>query len=261
MRKKILSLFLIVVLILSTGCSSNNIPLTDDELNAIAQYSAYLMMKYDENKNVKEKLLDADDLEELKQEAEEATATPVPSPTPEPTDAPMQQTDPEITEALNQENNDEKQDSPENNPDNKNNSDDSNRVKNITELYNPEFTVTYKKYTLTDHYQENKTFTITAPENKKILALYFNIKNNTGTEKKFSSADENIVYTLINSDNRKASSEISMLSNDLQFLNEKIGPGAEIEAVLIFYVKENDRNFTVQLKDSETGKYFDIEIK
>lgn len=261
MRKKILSLFLIVVLILSTGCSSNNIPLTDDELNAIAQYSAYLMMKYDENKNVKEKLLDTDDLEELKQEAEEATATPVPSPTPEPADAPMQQTEPDITEALSPEKTDENQNNPEDITDKKNDADDSNRVKNITELFNPEFKVTYKNFTITDHYQENKTFTITAPENKKILALYFNIKNNTGTEKRFSSSDENIVYTLINSDNGKASAEISMLSNDLQFLNEKIGSGAEFDAVLIFYVKENDRDFTVQLKNSETGKYFDIEIE
>ncbi len=247
MKKRFLSIALILIMLLSAGCSSVNIPLTEQESDAIAQYSAYLLLKYDNNKNSTEKLLDLDDLNDLKEEklAAEATptptVTPTPTPTPEPTAEPT--AEPEPTAA-----------------DKGEEKDDVKYAESVSELFGKDFEVSYKSFVLSDEYVENDYFTVNAPDNKKILSVNFEIKNSSSSEKLFESKNRNLVYTLYTDDRSYIAPEISMLGNDIQFLNDKIKGNSTFNAVLLFYVNENRKSFKLRITNTDSGKVFDIKI-
>lgn len=265
MRRKLTVCVLVLILLMCTGCASGNIPLTEDESNAIAQYSAYLLLKYDGKKNVNEKLMDWDDLEDLKEEQLKAEATPVPTtvptdvpvaeptaePTSEPAASPTSNPSEEITKAPTKAPVEEKTNPTQNTAD---------YASSIAELYGKDFNVIYKSYSLSKKYEENDYFTLTAPEKRKILAVYFDIKNNSSSEKEFDSKSKNVVYTLYYKDGSSLGAEISMLNNDIQFLKDKIKGDGTLRAVLLFYVNESEKDFTLRLTNSSTGKIFDLTI-
>ena len=90
MKKGLVLILAGVLVFLLTACESGeHIKLTQEESDAIAQYSAYLLMKYDTRKTHKEKLLDQKELKQAyadmaAEEAEKNPAKPTPSATPTP---------------------------------------------------------------------------------------------------------------------------------------------------------------------------------
>ena len=69
--KKTIRLLLILLssVFLLAGCASAEyIALTDEESDAIAQYCAYLMLKYDKNEVEKRKLLEVKELQDIYKE-------------------------------------------------------------------------------------------------------------------------------------------------------------------------------------------------
>lgn len=267
MKKQFFSIALILIMLLSAGCSSVNIPLTEQESDAIAQYSAYLLLKYDNNKNSTEKLLDLDDLNDLKEEKLAAEATPTPTVTPTPTPTPEPTVEPEPTAADKGEDDASVDISPTSAvpgsdttdpiPDKK---DDVKYAESVSELFGKDFEVSYKSFVLSDEYVENDYFTVNAPDNKKILSVNFEIKNSSSSEKLFESKNRNLVYTLYTDDRSYIAPEISMLGNDIQFLNDKIKGNSSFNAVLLFYVNENRKSFKLRITNTDSGKVFDIKI-
>ena len=251
--KMILALFIIMACLV-TGCSSGpHIELTEEESDAIAQYSAYLLLKYDKNKTAERKLLDINELEDIynaekeKQEAETVTPTPdittptpasdEPTPTVTPTEAPN--VEPTVTSA------------PEKTAD------------SLTALYGKDnFTVEYGYYKLEEQYVENEFSVITPKQDgNKVLSLYFLIKNIGKSSEKFVSKDSAVKYVLYCDNGDKLGPQICALPNDIQFLNDEIKAGGSYDAVLIFFVNDNEKAYSLKAVDENTGFEYDIKIK
>ena len=240
--------FLMVVML--AGCTSENIPITEEESDAIAQYCAHLLLKYDKNKVDDRKLMDKDELEDYYKELEKANPTPVPSEKPTPT--------PEITKEAKPTSTDDtgKDKKPSPTPD-----DTANRSESLTELYGMKgFEVKYKSGSLAKTYNENDYSTITARDGEMIFSALFEIKNTEKDSKKFVSSDSNVKYVLYCENGNIYSPQISMLSNDIQFLSDEIGAKKDFAAVLLFMVSENDKPVTLRAEDGETGKVYDVKI-
>ena len=240
--------FLMVVMLV--GCTSENIPITEEESDAIAQYCAHLLLKYDKNKVDDRKLMDKDELEDYYKELEKANPTPVPSGDPTPTPKPTKAPKPTSSDKT------EKDNKPSATPE-----DTSDKAGSLTELYGIKgFEVKYKSGKLTKTYNENDYSTITARDGEMIFSASFEIENTGKESKKFVSSDSNVKYVLYCENGNMYSPQISMLSNDIQFLNDEVGAKKDFTAVLLFVVSENDNPVTLRAEDGETGKVYDVKI-
>jgi len=268
MSKKILSLVLILIMIMTSGCSAGeNIDLTEEQSNAIAQYSAYLIMKYDKNKLVNEKLLDMDDLQDIKEEEELANATPTPTeaptPTPEPTKKPEKPSkgDKDKTETETLEPTKAADDSSEGNSSDAPSAPSTTKyAKSLGEFFDGSFDIEYKSYSLNDSYTEGDYLTLQAPKNKKILILNFDIVNKSKKDQTIL-YNNNLVYSVLYKNGGYEGSEMTLLENGLLYINEKIKAGQSYRAVLMFYVSDTQKEYTFRATDGVSGKVYDIKIK
>ncbi|MBR4780896.1 MAG: hypothetical protein IK014_06020 [Lachnospiraceae bacterium] len=251
-KKSIIALILLIA-VLVCGCSSApEYNITDDESDAIAQYCAYLLLKYDKNKTAERKLLDKKELEDIynagKEENVTEAVTPTPpitdpgTPTPTPTEAPEVTDTPTPTPEITEE--------------------PKNLVSGLTELYGKtDFTVEYGYYKLSEKYVENEYSVITPKQDgEKVLALYFLIKNISASKSKFVSKDSNVNYYLYCDNGDILGPQICALPNDIQFLNDDINAGGSYDAVLLFFVNDSEKTYKLKAKDDKTGYEYEIKI-
>lgn len=246
--------FLITTLIVSmmlSACSSDYIEISEDESNAIAQYCAHLLLKNDKNKVAERKLLDIDELEDYYKELHKDDPTPTPTPveedvTPTPTDEPEETTTPT-----------EPEEKPTEAP-----IEDIDRAESLTELYDMEdFTVEFKSLSLTKTYSENAYSTLSAKEGENICAVEFVIRNTGSETKTFVSAGSKVAYALYCTNGDIYAPSLSMLGNDIQFLNDKIEKDEQYTAVLLFIINEDDTPAKLRAEGSESGKVYDKELQ
>lgn len=267
---------MIATVLLVTGCSSSSISLTEDEINAIAQYSAYLILKHEDNHIVKEKLLDKRDLEEAREAAETEqekeedsvletvedivpTPTPTTTPTPVPTEAPVETTEDPTDTA--------KATTPVNEIVEASEKATKQIAKAISECYNEDsFEITYRNYEVCDTYKSvYEYFSVTAPTGVKLLILNFDIKNVSNSEKQFDFFDHQVDFSLAADTTTIIEPRISLLANDLQFLNRKISAGETADAVLLFYIDRIYESIELQVtstdvSDGNNEKIYKIKI-
>lgn len=248
-KKSIIAVVLLMTMLLCGCASEPQYNLTEAESDAIAQYSAYLLLKYDKNKRAERKLLDKKELEDIYNAASDITETVTPEPskepdivTPTPTEAPDITDTPAPTQEITPE--------------------PRNLAESLTELYGKDdFTVEYGYYKLTDKYVENEYSVITPKqEGEKVLALYFLIKNVSKEKKKFVSKDSNVSCYLHCDNGDVLGPQICALPNDIQFLNDEIAAGGTYDAVLLFFVNDEEKTYTLRAKDNNTGYEYDIKI-
>ena len=251
MRKIALILCFVLVVFSFTACSGVNIPLTDEESDAIAQYSAYLILKYDKNKNAERKLLDKKELEDIKKENEEKEKAEA-SPTPTKGEKPSKATP---TPKPNKKNDD---------PTPVPTQEIKNSVESLSDLYGAKgFEVEYDSCGISDVYSENEYSVFTAKPGEDILFVKFKIKNTGKESKKFVSSDYPVNFTLYCDNGDMIGPSVSMLSNDIQFLNDDIGAGKTFDAVLLFitYEDRNEGGFVVKAHNNEKDLDYSIKLK
>lgn len=271
--KRISVLILILAMTAAlVGCDESHIALTQEESDAIAQYSAYLMLKYDQNKTFSRKLLDYDDYTELVSELSDegqadipvpaSEATPVAAevtPTPEPTDVPQQSdVTPVITDTVTPEVTPEAtpaQELPTPVPE--------DVYDTIGECYDNKLEVQFIQSNMCDSYRSDlEYFSITPPEGQKLLVVDFKLINTSSTDITFKSSDYNTVYRLYLGDKRYKEPRLTLIANDLMLLNTTIKSGESTNAVLIYFVEDTDSNMTLKVSndDISTEKSFCITI-
>lgn len=221
-----------------TACSgSDNISITQEESDAIAQYCAHLLIKYDKNHRDSIRLLDMKDLEKQIKEREKAAeeearknkpkATPTEAPTPTPdADAPVDSDitptpeagEPAVTEPPEPE------------------------CLSIAEAGGIEgFAVDYVKHGLADSYTNaGEFYSFSAPSGKKLCVVEFSIKNNTEADAKFDAVSYGLNYRLSSEDGKMHGPELSLFADDIQFYNSNIKAGESAHATLIFYVSPDE---------------------
>ena len=219
-----------------TACSGNdNIRITEEESDAIAQYCSYLLIKYDKNHRENIRLLDVKDLnaeiKERKKAEEEANMPKVtPSPVPMPTAAP---------------------DVPDEGGDVTPTPGSGEAV--VTEPPEPEcvsiaeaggiegFAVEYLKHGIADSYTNTGEFySFSAPPGKKLCVVEFEIKNTSGKDAEFNAASYGLTYRLFSEGGKAHGPELSLFSDDIQFFGSNIKPGESAHATLIFYVSPDE---------------------
>lgn len=267
---KRISIILVVVLLtlLLTGCSSDNIALTSEESDAIAQYCAHLLLKYDKNKLYDSKLMDLDDFKK----AEEAknpvsTVTPsltpaiMPSETPADTSTVTPAVTPVVTPGYSEGEGSDVQTTDTATPE------PTASPYTLDSMFSPEdIHVSYESCEFTDKYHDsNGTLDITAKDNEHILVMNIRIKNLTSSVYIFDSKQFDIKYQLKSSSGKSFSPAISLLSNDIQFFNEQeIKAGESLDAILMFFVNSKDDKYTLRVlgdySDKSSEKACDINI-
>ena len=256
MKKGIVLILACFMMLVLGGCDSGeHIPLTPEESDAIAQYSAYLIMKYDTRKTHKEKLLDEKQLKDAYKEiaAEEAeengtlSVTPTPSPTPVPErDLKTPEVDPpEVTPAEPIEIPDEK-----------------SGFESLGECFENKFKVSFVKSTIGESYRsELEYFSLNAPEGQKLLVTEFSILNESSKELTFATKDYNVAYKLI-SDKKTYKPKMSLIANDLLLLEKKLAPGESTSGILVFFIDKDDtpKSVVVTNTDISSDKSFVITL-
>ncbi len=230
MKKKIVIAGVSMMLCLLCGCLEST-PLTDTEMDVVADYAATLLLKYDENYTTS--LYYADVREVQLTPTPSPTATPVatakptppgttsnpagngsadtrltPTPTPIPTPTPALYNDVETG-------------------------------KQLTEIIAVEnITITCEGYELMDSVVSNEYFSLKAKEGRKYAVVSFKLHNNTDRDMIFDASEKGLEYTLDINTGDVSRVSLSMLENDLQYMPINVPANGEADAVVVFEVKD-----------------------
>lgn len=111
-------------------------------------------------------------------------------------------------------------------------------VENIFQVSKDDkLTIQYKSYKLLDEYSNGveHSYTVKANNNKKLLVVYFDIKNLSDKAKKLDLVEEGYEYTF-KSGTQVIKPLITLLSEDIQYMNTKVKANTTDKAVLVFSV-------------------------
>lgn len=230
---------MIIVLLLSltlTGCIQKY-TVTDEKSDAYAEYMAGLLLKYD--KGYEQSLIPEQELTEGDQTdtvAEGNTPTPVPEGTTDTTGDNTAQSD----------------------------SAASNEA-SLTEVVGLEgFEVKYTGYKLADTYPEDTDaagFTLTPRQGYQLLVTEFSVKNTSGKKKELNLIDTNITYQLDINVGTVYKPLLTLLQNDLQYIDITIDKGKSENVLLVFEVSKDTDMSNVNLIVSNNDKSNIIGIK
>jgi len=132
----------------------------------------------------------------------------------------------------------------------------------FTDISGGDFTVAYKGYAFYDSYPEtNGYFTLEPAQGKKILEITFKLTNLSGKNLDINLIKKNISYKLTDSKGVVYGSMLTLLENDLQFLNLRIPKGKSKEAVILFEVSKDLSKKGLKFNASYNGETADIELK
>lgn len=107
------------------------------------------------------------------------------------------------------------------------------------DIYKNNFSITYQNYKAYDSYpDENNLFTIESAEGKKLIAFTFNVKNITKKSQKLDLMKYNISYQLTDNNSSVYYPMMTLLDNDIQYINLGIDAGKTRKAVILFELPE-----------------------
>ncbi len=103
---------------------------------------------------------------------------------------------------------------------------------------------------------------IRAEQGKKLLVAEFSLKNNSGAKKKVKLIDRRKITYQLNVDGTTYSPQISLLENQLDYLETVIAKGKSQKAVLVFQVDKNATNAsTIDLSIEEGNSKASVKMK
>lgn len=236
--KRCLIWCVLFVTILLTACSGDTVHLSEEEDGAITEYMAGTLLKY--NKGYNEKLL-------------------------YPLEEELQEDDVDEDEDS-QENHHTESPQPEE-PDEKQPTNNENTGKNVslTNIYHEsDFEISYQGYNLYEDYPDEFStsfFTLETEEKEKLLVIEFSVKNLTKEEKKINLIQKGIRYQLEMNGSTTYKPMITLLMNDLQYLDISMKGKQKEKAVLVFGVKEDTKVNHLELKVSGGNKTAVVKMK
>jgi hypothetical protein len=149
---------------------------------------------------------------------------------------------------------------PENNQ-NTTNSTSGNNVgnTNINEVIGTEdFEITYTDFDLLDSYPStigDEYFNLEPSTGNQLLLLRFTVKNKTNKAKNFNLINQKLVYTLSNQSGDTYLPMITLLTDDIQFINVDIAAGEIYNAVVVYDVPKDVNTTDIRLEIKNADKY------
>lgn len=108
------------------------------------------------------------------------------------------------------------------------------------DIFKDTFTITYQNYKTYDSYpDENDLFTIESAEGKQLIAFTFNVKNITKKNQKLDLMKYNIFYQLTDNNGSVYYPMMTLLNNDIQYINIGMKEGKAAKAVILFELPKN----------------------
>ena len=246
MKKRILLAVLSLMLCLLAGCLEAT-PLNEEEMDVVAEYAASLLLKYD--KHYDTPLYYAED--------REARLTPTPTPTPKPKN-------PTAT--------------PTPVADNKNPSgsgpqeevsatatptpallyNQAETTKQLTGLMAVEdITVSCTGCELMDSVVSNDYFSLQAKEGSQYAVVSFLLQNNSDRDMVFDASGRGLEYSMDVNINTTFRASLSLLENDLQYMEIPVPASGSAEAVLVFEISDTEINtLHLIIQDKEENTVF-----
>lgn len=243
MKKRILLAGISALLCLFGGCLEAT-PLTDKEMDAVATYAADLLLKHD--KHYETPLYYAEELE--------TRLTPTPTPTPKLTATPTPKAEGEQTSqggsgggvAL------------EITPTPAAFYDQEETTRQLTEMIAvDDITVICKDWEPMKSVQSTEYFNLVAKEGRQYIVVRFLLENNTDKDLVFDASEKGLEYSIDINTKNKSRVSLSMLENDMQYMEIPVPANGTAEAVLVFEVAEEEME-TIHLivEDNEDNTVF-----
>jgi hypothetical protein len=243
---KKLKLLLILFLALSlTGCIKK-FELTEQQSNATAEYMAGLLLKYD--KDYKQSLTPLENLSgtdyETSEDADNTDNEVTPTATPAPTKSAGQQ-----ETSGNADNGGAK----------------ASKDYTLEEVIGEKnIDIKYTGYKICDTYPEDTTdtyFSLTPREGNQLLITTFAIENLSDKDIKLNLSNSNVVYQLDINVGTIYKPLLTLLENDLQYIDITLGAGKAVKVLLIFEISKEADISDINLIASNGGKSNIIDIK
>ena len=242
MRKKIQIVGVSLMMGMLCGCLQE-VPLTDKEMNAVAEYAAGVLLENDDSIYTSA-LLSKTVMEELLTPT--PTATPVPTPTSivnnqSGTTSQGQGSLATITPLP---------------------GDSEETIEQLTQLIGQEgVQLSYQGYVLQDSIVSNEYLNMEAEEGNQYVIAQFQIENLTEKELVFDASNKNLSCILaINVDNRYRAA-LSMLENNLQYMPITVPAKQTKSAVLVFEVKKQEMDTINLILRNNTDNVVFIKMK
>ena len=109
----------------------------------------------------------------------------------------------------------------------------------LTELMAQDgFEISYDHYEISNSIVNSSYFEVEAPKGYQYVITYFKIKNVTQEEKAFDASGTKITYMLDVDVSKRYRAALSVLENDMQYMEMTVPAQGEVTAVLVFEVKD-----------------------
>lgn len=232
MKKRILTLGIVLVGIMITSCSKGS-EMTEEQEGMVAEYIATTILRH--NKNSQDKLMlyqksigEREQQDEAGEEHnEQSTVSPESTPIPTITVAEETKDQPsDTTDSQQEESNQQKLDY---------------LSKSINEVIGIEnLTLEYQSYEITDTYSEVKSDDVNfeAEKNRTFFVVRYKMKNNSEHTVEIDLLSKKIQYVL-NLNEKQYGAVISLVDNDMQFMQTTLKSGKEKEGILVFDIPKN----------------------
>lgn len=235
MKKRILLVGMSLMLCMLAGCLEAT-PLTDAEMDVAAEYAASLLLKYDKNYDTP-----------LYYAAErEARLTPTPTPTPKPknptaTPAPVEGNKVPSGTGTPDEGMDTVTPIPTATPAPLFNQ--AETTKQLTELIAAEgITISCDGCELMDSVVSNDYFSLQAKEGRQYAVVSFTLTNHSNHEVIFDASGKGLEYSIDVNTKERSRVSLSLLENDLQYMEIPVPASGTAEAVLVFEIADTEIN-------------------
>lgn len=244
MKKRICIAGISMMLCLMCGCLQST-PLTDAELDVVAEYAAGLLLKYDANYD--------SPLYYVEEMAELLSPTPAPTPvvTPVPEVGESGQTGIGSSSVLDA----EKQNIP------IGSINDAETNRQLTQMIAEEnFTVTCEDFQTMAAVENNDYFSLVAKEGRQYAVVTFKLHNNTDQEQVFDASENGLEYLLDINVGTVSRVSLSMLENDMQYMPITVPANGEAEAVLVFEIGTEKINTAHLIISNESDEAVFIKV-
>lgn len=235
MRKLKYCMIILLVMVTFAGCS-NRIELSDDEIDMFAEYISKEVLERD--KYYDQDLLEPENVLEDEDEDEDETKT-------------NQSTITESNQTAT-------------NVGYVNPSKDENDHVSLNDILGTSsVSVSYKSAKLYDSYpsEDNSYFVIESSKGYKLLVVTFKLKNTSTKDVTYSMLTTDVNYELTMEKGSSYSPLLTLLVDDLQFVNKVIPASSTQEGRLVFRVAESEANSDATLKIVSGKQYTTVEIK
>lgn len=228
MKKKFLLAGITALLCVLCGCLKTT-PLTDNELDVVAEYAASLLLKYDSKYDSPlyyGNFVAEEELQLTPTVTPETSVTPTPATTPSletgitttPSPAPTQTAAPTPTPLPYSA---------------------AETTSQLTELIAAEnITVSCEKYEIMESVVSNDYFSLQAKQGRKYVVVTFQLKNTSNKDEIFDASGTGLSYSIDVNTSIKARVSLSMLENDLQYMPITVPANGTAKAVLVFEIED-----------------------